>query len=72
MELRCDTGKVLFGNVSEGATGTIDVSCRGKWCGKAPGVVVVHRFDLATGEVIKTEKFSEPNIQSRQPKTRSA
>jgi hypothetical protein len=37
----------------------LEVSCDSKFCGKAPGVVVLHRFNLRTG-AIQTLRFSEP------------
>lgn len=72
MELRCPTGKVLHGVVSDNAKGYLDVSCRGKWCGKKPGVVVIHRFDLATGKVVETKKFQEPTMSKRRVTRRTA
>lgn len=32
-----------------GATGTLEVRCRGKYCRTADGGTVMHRFDLADG-----------------------
>lgn len=59
MELRCPAN-VLFGIVSDGASGTIEVACKGKWCGKRPGVAVRHRFDLSTGKIVDTSRFQDP------------
>jgi hypothetical protein len=56
VELRCQ-GNVLFGVVSEGSSGTIEVACKGRWCGKVAGNVVLHTFDLSSGKVLNTKKF---------------
>lgn len=58
-ELRCK-GNILHGLiVSQYADGVIEVRCRSKFCGKEPGVIVLHRFDLSTGE-IETRRYSDP------------
>lgn len=59
MKLRCDRSGVLFG-IADEATGTLEVACRGKRCGHGPGIVVIHRFDLSNGKVLKTMRFSDP------------
>lgn len=46
MNLRCSSklhGVVLDGHV-------LQVKCSSRFCGAAPGVVVMHYFDLKTGE----------------------
>ena len=58
-ELRCK-GNILHGLVvSQYADGVIEFRCRSRFCGKAPGVVVLHRFDLNTGDV-ETRRYSDP------------
>jgi hypothetical protein len=37
----------------------IEVKCSSRFCGARRGVVVLHRFNLTTGEMT-TRKFSEP------------
>jgi hypothetical protein len=37
--------------------GIIEVKCRSKFCGAEPGVVVLHRFDAKTGEVLGTSRY---------------
>lgn len=59
MELRCPQGK-LFGLVVDGL---LEVRCRSKFCGDAPGVVIIHRFDLVTGETRETRHFKDPTPQ---------
>lgn len=56
-ELRCDSQK-LHGRILEGKT--FEVACRSRWCGWRSGVVVLHRFDLESGELIKTLTFKQP------------
>ena len=54
-ELRCD--HKLHGKLVDDHT--LETSCDSKFCGKAPGVVVIHRFNLRTGEVT-TRRYSDP------------
>lgn len=54
-ELRCDS-KILHG-VTDGVH--IEVVCRSNRCGKAPGVVVLHKFNVATGQLVSTQRLKE-------------
>lgn len=56
MELRCDS-RILHGIVEDD---TIEFVCRSQRCGREPGVVVLHKFDLGTGLLLKTTKLREP------------
>lgn len=56
MELRCGTW-ILHGVVEDG---TIEVSCKSRRCGKRPGIVILHRFDLNTGKMLGTRRFQNP------------
>jgi len=56
MELRCPS-QILHG-VIDGDT--IEVRCRSNWCGHRPGTVVIHRFDVKTGECVSTQCFKDP------------
>ena len=38
----------------------LEVRCRSSMCGYAPGVAVLHRFDVATGKLVETLKFRDP------------
>jgi len=58
MELRCES-QILHGRVWDG-TGTLEVACRSHWCGKRPGVLVRHRFDLSSGEILSTDLYKDP------------
>jgi hypothetical protein len=63
-ELRCK-GNKLHGLVVTPATGVIEFRCSSRFCGKEPGVVVLHRFDLETGE-LETRRYSDPaKLQGR-------
>lgn len=59
-ELRCTSGR-LHG-IIEKADGSafLEVSCRSKACGKLPGVIVLHRFDMRSGECVSTRRYKEP------------
>jgi hypothetical protein len=56
MDLRCGNG-ILFGTVEDGV---LEVKCRSNRCGHEAGSVVLHRFDLMTGELQGTLKFKNP------------
>ena len=40
--------------------GVIEFKCRSKKCGHGPGIVVIHRFDAMTGEMIATNVYRDP------------
>lgn len=56
MELRCASG-ILHGIISDGF---IEHTCKSRRCGKKPGVVVLHRFSVETGELVETLRFKDP------------
>jgi hypothetical protein len=58
-ELRCKGNKLHGLVVSEFAEGMIEFRCNSRFCGKEPGVIVLHRFDLGTGDV-ETRRYSDP------------
>jgi hypothetical protein len=62
VELRCE-GNKLHGLVIEEddvkPQGIVEFRCDSRWCGANPGLVVLHRFNLDTGE-IHTKKYREP------------
>lgn len=51
-ELRCPNG-IKFGELTPEF---IEVVCRSQRCGKAPGVIVIHRFSHA-GQLVATKKY---------------
>lgn len=55
-ELRCKEGK-LFGILVEGV---LEVRCQSKFCGHAPGVAIIHRFSLETGEMLSDRRYRVP------------
>lgn len=55
-ELRCDQGK-LFGILVEDV---LEVRCQSRFCGHEPGLVVIHRFSLQTGEMLGTRRYRNP------------
>jgi hypothetical protein len=60
-ELRC-AGNKLHGIIVDEdrpAAGTLEVRCGSQFCGAGSGHVVLHRFDLGTGEVT-TREYLEP------------
>lgn len=62
MELRC--GNKMHGRLTD--SGLLEVLCGSKFCGKKPGVVVLHRFNVETGELVETLRFKDtPNVNKR-------
>jgi hypothetical protein len=62
MQLRCKGNKLHALVVEEDDVkpqGTIEFRCNSKFCGKEPGTIVLHRFDLETGEY-HTRRYKEP------------
>lgn len=57
-DLRCDSKK--HGELNDGH---LDVKCSSRFCGAKPGVVVIHRFDVLTGDLIDTQRFRDPGPQ---------
>jgi hypothetical protein len=64
MELRCQNKK--HGEMT--SDGLLEVSCDSRFCGKEPGVVVLHRFKPETGELVETLKFKAPHITPQERK----
>ena len=56
-ELRCEN-VTLHGILIE--SGVLEVKCRSSYCGAGVGKVVIHRFDVATGDLLETRKFRDP------------
>lgn len=54
--MRCPEG-ILFAVLLPG--GIIEVKCRSNRCGAAPGVLVLHRFDALTAELVETKKYRD-------------
>jgi hypothetical protein len=58
MDLRCESKK--HGELPE--PGVIEVKCDSRFCGAQRGVVVLHRFDALTGELLETKRFRDPGV----------
>lgn len=56
--LRCEGN--LFGILSDDHR-YLEVKCKRRKCGAAPGIIVLHTIELATGQTISTKRFSEPS-----------
>lgn len=55
VELRCD--KRLHGVLTD--DGVLEIACRSALCGHEPGVLVIHRFNGDTGELIDTKRYRD-------------
>lgn len=55
-ELRCESS--LQAVVIDGE---LEIKCRNSRCGARSGIVVLHRFSLDTGAMLRTYKFTDPN-----------
>jgi hypothetical protein len=55
VDLRCQSRKHAELN-----DGYVEVRCRSKHCGHEAGVVVIHRFNPGTGELMNTNRFRDP------------
>lgn len=62
MELRCPNG-IKFGELSKEF---VEVKCRSRRCGARPGVVVLHRFSVATGNLLQTRRFRDPAFEDKE------
>jgi hypothetical protein len=61
-ELRCEYK--LHGILM--SDGFVEFKCSSALCGKEPGVVVIHRFSIETGELVSTRRFKDtPKVNKR-------
>lgn len=56
-ELRCNGN--LYGILSDDRT-TIEVKCKRRACGYAPGVIILHTLSFETGKELSTLRLKEP------------
>lgn len=56
-ELRC--GGTMHAKL-DAESRRLQVKCGRRSCGAAKGVVVLHTFDLTTGELVGTARFTDP------------
>lgn len=54
-ELRCNAK--LHARTEEGI---VEVKCSSRWCGGGPGIVVLHRFSVSSGDLVETKRFTDP------------
>lgn len=59
MEIRCESK--MWGELT--VDGYWEIKCPSKFCGAAPDVVVLHRFDPVTGELFETKRFRDPGAE---------
>lgn len=64
MDLRCPHG-IKFGDLDDGV---IEVKCRSARCGAGFGVVVLHQFNVVTGEFVGTKRFRDPVTEMKEGK----
>lgn len=55
-DLRCNSKKHAVLSPGE----YIEVKCDSRFCGAKRGTVILHRFSIETGEMIKTIQFKNP------------
>lgn len=58
-DLRCESG-IKFGEHGLADRLVIEVKCRSSRCGARSGAVVIHRFDALTGDLLGTQRLTEP------------
>jgi hypothetical protein len=56
MDLRCEF--IKHAELIE--PGVVEFKCRSRKCGHGPGIVVLHRFDTNSGELLSTNIFKDP------------
>lgn len=55
--VRCDNG-ILFGYLEDGV---LEVKCKSDRCAdRQRGVVVIHRFDVVSGDLLATSRYRDP------------
>lgn len=54
-DLRCANKKH-----GELVSGCLEIKCSSRFCGASAGVVVIHRYDVDSGDLVETRKFRDP------------
>lgn len=57
IELRC--GNTMHGKLDV-VSDQLEVKCGRRSCGAKRGVIVLHTFDLSTGNMVRTDLFADP------------
>lgn len=60
IELRC--GGTMHGKLDLEFL-VLEVKCRHRRCGAKPGVVVLHTFNITSGDLVRTERYADPSIR---------
>lgn len=55
-DLRCEG--TLHGRMVDDHT--LEVKCGRRSCGHVKGTVILHQFDVRTGQLVRTRKFADP------------
>lgn len=63
-ELRCDNKK--HGELVEGI---LEIKCSSRFCGAGTGVVIIHCWDVSTGERLADRKFADPVVVKQRRQT---
>lgn len=61
-ELRCGTTMHAKLDIADGK---LEVKCNRRGCGAGRGIVVLHTFDVATGSMVGTRLFRDPNYSQK-------
>lgn len=61
-ELRCPSK--LHGVIVR--PGVLEVACQSRFCGKRPGVIVRHWFQIETGKLIETKEYKTIELARRE------
>ena len=59
-ELRC--AGTMHGKLDDDI---LEIKCRRRSCGHRDGTVVLHRFNIHTGELVDTKRFADPKNNRR-------
>ena len=58
VELRCPNKK--HGTLITPGSGIVEIKCVSRYCGAAPGQLVLHQFDVSDGKLINTARYRNP------------
>jgi len=61
MDIRCSNG-IKFAELDL-ESGVLSVKCRSRICGAERGSVVIHEFDVFTGQELRTRTFRDPAVR---------
>jgi hypothetical protein len=62
VDLRCPGKKHAV--VVEPSTGVVEIKCDSQVCTRRPRRVILHRWNLATGELKETISYRDPQLNS--------